>query len=148
MKIKNKIGDSIMGKIIAMTHRVFPTPNIIKTSEFYEKIMGFKSVQYLNDKQPHIYLYRDSTEIILTKLNGEDVIPKRKLYGHWYDAYFITDNQKKLQEELRTAGANIILQLFNTEYNHQEFVVEDIDGRWICFGINESHYEFNSLITS
>jgi catechol 2,3-dioxygenase-like lactoylglutathione lyase family enzyme len=130
-----------MEKMIAMTHGVFSTPNIIRTSEFYEKVMGFKSVQYLNDKEPHICLYRDSTEIILTNSNGQELIPKRKSYGHWYDAYFITDNQKKLQEELRTAGANIVLQLFHTEYNHQEFVVEDVDGRWICFGIKEDMFK-------
>ena len=120
-----------------MTHRVFPTPNIERTSEFYEKVMGFKSVQYLDDEEPRICLYRDSTEIILTKSNGQQVIPEVKLHGHWYDAYFITANQKKLQEELKNAGANIVLQLFHTEYNHQEFVVEDIDGRWICFGLKE-----------
>jgi len=118
-----------------MSHCVFPTPNIERTSDYYEKVMGFKAVKYLDSKEPHICLYRDSTEIILTKSNGQEVIPNRKLYGYGYDAYFITDNQEKLQEELTNAGANIVRPLFHTDYHNQEFVVEDIDGRWIGFGI-------------
>lgn len=126
---------NIMEKMLYMSHCVFPTPNIKKTSDYYEKVMGFKAVQYLGGKEPHICLYRDSTEIILTKSNGQEVIPNRKLYGYGYDAYFITDNQEKLQEELKDMGANIVRPLFCTDYHNKEFVVEDIDGRWIGFGI-------------
>lgn len=121
--------------MLYMSHCVFPTPNIEMTSDYYEKVMGFKAVKYLASKEPHICLYRDSTEIILTKSNGQEVIPNRKLYGYGYDAYFITDNQEKLQEELTNAGANVVRPLFHTDYHNQEFVVEDVDGRWIGFGI-------------
>jgi predicted enzyme related to lactoylglutathione lyase len=126
-----------MGEMLFMSHCVFPTPNIIRTSEYYEKVMGFKAVQYLDSQEPHICLYRDYTEIILTKSNGQEVVPNRKLYGYGYDAYFITDNQEKLQEEFKNAGANIVRPLFHTDYHNQEFVVEDIDGRWIGFGLKE-----------
>jgi predicted enzyme related to lactoylglutathione lyase len=124
-----------MEKMLLMSHCVFPTPDIIRTSNYYEKVMGFKAVHYLDAKEPHICLYRDSTEIILTKSNGQEVIPNRNLYGYGYDAYFITDSQEKLQEEFRSAGANIVRPLFNTDYHNKEFVLEDIDGRWIGFGI-------------
>lgn len=127
-----------MGKMLFMSHCVFPTLDILRTAEYYEKIMGFKVVQYLDEQEPHICLYRDSTEIILTKSNGQEVIPNRKLYGYGYDAYFITDNQEKLQEEFRTTGAKIARPLFHTDYHNQEFVVEDVDGRWIGFGIKEN----------
>jgi catechol 2,3-dioxygenase-like lactoylglutathione lyase family enzyme len=124
-----------MRKMLFASHCVFPTPDIKRTSDYYEKVMGFKAVDYLDAKEPHICLYRDSTEIILTASNGQEVIPNRKLYGYGYDAYFITDNQEELQEELRGAGANIVRPLFSTDYHNREFVVEDIDGRWIGFGI-------------
>lgn len=124
-----------MRKMLYMSHCVFPTLNIERTCDYYEKVMGFKAVKYLASKEPHICLYRDSTEIILTKSNGQEVIPNRKLYGYGYDAYFITDNQEKLQEELTNAGANVVRPLFHTDYHNQEFVVEDVDGRWIGFGI-------------
>jgi len=123
--------------MLHMSHCVFPTPDIIKTSDFYERVMGFKAAKYLDAKEPHICLYRDTTEIILTKSNSQKVIPNRELYGYGYDGYFITDNQEKLQEEFRKAGANIVRELFNTDYHNKEFVVEDIDGRWIGFGIKD-----------
>lgn len=126
-----------MGKTLFWSHSVFPTPDIIRTAEYYEKVLGFKAVQFLDAQEPHICLYRDFTEIILTKSNRQEVIPNRKLYGYGYDAYFITDNQAELQEEFKTVGAKIARPLFHTDYHNQEFVVEDIDGRWIGFGIKE-----------
>ncbi len=60
-----------MNKLLLMSHCIFPTPDIIKTADFYEQQMGFKAVKYLEAKEPHICLYRDSTEIILTKTNGK-----------------------------------------------------------------------------
>ncbi|WP_442954356.1 VOC family protein [Paenibacillus sp. MMS18-CY102] len=60
-----------MGKLLLESHCVFPTPDIIKTANFYEQIMGFRAVSYLDANEPHICLYRDTTEIILTKTNGQ-----------------------------------------------------------------------------
>ena len=57
------------------------------------------------------------------------------MYGYGYGAYFITDNQEKLQEEFKTTGAKVVHPLYYTDYHNQEFVVKDIDGRWIGFGI-------------
>src|SRR5690554_2303926 len=124
----------MMNKKLIESHCVFPTPDIIKTSDYYQSVMGFEEVKYLDAEEPHICLYRDSTEIILTKSNGQKVIPNRELYGYGYDAYFITDQQEALQEELKDAGAEIVRPLSNTDYNNFEFVIEDIDGRWIAFG--------------
>jgi len=99
--------------------------------------MGFKALKYFDAKEPHICLYRDNTEIILTKSNNQKVILNRELYGYGYDEYFITDNQEKLQEEFRKSDSNIVRELFSTDYHNKEFVVEDIDGRWIGFGIKD-----------
>jgi catechol 2,3-dioxygenase-like lactoylglutathione lyase family enzyme len=127
----------IMGNLLLLSHCVFPVPDIIKTSDYYEKVMGFRSVKYLASHEPHVCLYRDYTEIILTQSGGRNVIPNRELYGYGYDAYFITENQEQLQQELKIAGANIVKPLFKTDFHNQEFVVEDIDGRWIGFGFKE-----------
>ncbi len=124
-----------MKKKLLASRCVFPCTDILKTAEYYEKVMGFKAVQYLDAKEPHICLYRDSEEIILTKSNGQEVIPNRKLYGYGYDVYFLTDKQEELQEEFRVAGAKIARPLFQTDYHNREFVVEDVDGRWLGFGI-------------
>lgn len=124
-----------MNKGLLMSHCVFPTPDIIRTAKFYEEKLGFQAAQYLDTVEPHICLYRDATEIILTKSNGQAVVPNRKLYGYGYDAYFITENQTQLQQEFNDLNVKIIRPLINTDYNNKEFVIEDIDGRWLAFGI-------------
>lgn len=49
-----------------MSHCVFPTLDIEATADFYVTKMGFRRIDYLDAHEPHICLYRDSTEIILT----------------------------------------------------------------------------------
>jgi hypothetical protein len=124
-----------MKNLLIESHRVFPTLDIIKTADFYEQMMGFKAIRYLDANESHICLYRDTTEIILTKTNGQKVIPNRELYGYGYDAYFITKNQEELQKEFLNSNVKIVRSLDSTDYNNKEFVVEDIDGRWLAFGI-------------
>ncbi|XMB25743.1 GNAT family N-acetyltransferase [Paenibacillus sp. BR2-3] len=84
------------GKRLLQSHSVFPTVNLEKTSDFYSRFMGFKAVPYLEAKEPHVCLYRDETEIILTQSHGQKVIPNRVLYGYGYDAYFIIRKQELL----------------------------------------------------
>ncbi|MDQ0718776.1 catechol 2,3-dioxygenase-like lactoylglutathione lyase family enzyme [Paenibacillus sp. W4I10] len=126
-----------MTHALLMSHSVFPTLDMKRTAQFYEEKMGFRVVEYLDAKEPHVCLYRDLTEIILTQSNGQKVIPNRELYGYGYDAYFITQNQEKLQQELINADVKIVRALNHTDYNNKEFVIEDIDGRWIAFGIKQ-----------
>ncbi|AGF57226.1 VOC family protein [Clostridium saccharoperbutylacetonicum] len=126
-----------MEKILHSILAVFPTPNIEETAKYYNEIMGFRIVKYLDVREPHICLYRDSVEIVLTKANSEKVYTNRELYGYGEDAYFITDNQKALQNEFISKGAKIVRPLHMTDYNNMEFVLEDIDGRWIAFGMKQ-----------
>ncbi|TGY43710.1 glyoxalase [Clostridium sartagoforme] len=116
---------------------IFPSNDIVKTANYYESKIGFRQVQYLGVKEPHICLYRDATEIILTQSISKEVRPNHKLYGYGYDAYFYTKNQKDLMEEFERKGVKIIRRLEITDYKNNEFVIEDIDGRWIAFGIKE-----------
>ena len=118
-------------------HPVFPTPDMDKTAEYYADVLGFKIVRFLDAKESHICLYRDLIEIILTKANSNRIYPNKELYGYGYDAYFITDNQESLQNEFLLKNATIVKPLFHVDYHNQEFVVEDIDGRWIGFGKKE-----------
>lgn len=52
---------SYQKNLLLESHCVFPTPDIIKTANFYEQKMGFKAVQYTDANEPHICLYRDTT---------------------------------------------------------------------------------------
>jgi catechol 2,3-dioxygenase-like lactoylglutathione lyase family enzyme len=126
-----------MEKNLYSSLAIFPTPDIERTSSFYVSIMGFRAVKYLDVKEPHICLYRDKVEIVLLQANTDKVYPNRELYGYGEDAYFITDNQEAFVNEFSEKGAKIVRELCLTDYNNREFTVEDIDGRWIVFGIKE-----------
>ncbi len=126
-----------MEKLLIESHCVFPVPDIRKTAQYYTDMLGFRAVEYLSVKEPHICLYRDSTEIILTQANTDRIYPNRELYGYGEDAYFITMQQEALQSELMQKGVKIVRPLAMTDYGNKEFVIEDIDGRWIAFGIKQ-----------
>ena len=119
------------------SHPVFPTPDICKTAEYYHDKLGFRRVDYLDAREKHICLYRDGVEFILTQSNGARVFPNRELYGYGGDAYIIVRDQQALQNEYEAKGVKIVQKLHKTDYQNQEFVIEDIDGRWIYFGIKE-----------
>ena len=118
-----------------LTHPIFPTADIRKTAEFYIKNLGFSAQEYLDAKEPHICLYKDNIEIILTDSKGKKVIPNHELYGYGYDVYIIVDNWEELEKKLDSKGLKIIKRVSITDYNNKELVLEDIDGRWLGFGM-------------
>ena len=81
------------------SHCVFPTPDIRRTADYYQHMLGFRRVDYLDAKEQHICLYRDGVEFILTQSNGQKVIPNHVLYGYGGDAYVIVKDQAALQNE-------------------------------------------------
>jgi catechol 2,3-dioxygenase-like lactoylglutathione lyase family enzyme len=115
--------------------QIFPTADINQTADFYQRL-GFRAVYHLESSEPHVCLYRDEIEIILTSSKHNAVIPNRELHGYGYDAYFIAnkDSQKGLENELMSLGIKIVRHLSTTDYDNSEFVFEDIDGRWIAVG--------------
>ena len=119
------------------SHCVFPTPDIVKTAQYYNGVLGFRRVDYLDAQEKHICLYRDGVEFILTQSNGQRVVPNHELYGYGGDAYIIVRDQQALQDEYEAKGVRILQRLHKTDYHNQEFVIEDIDGRWLYFGIKE-----------
>lgn len=114
---------------------IFPVPNIKKTEEFYVSCLGFQAVEYLGCKESHICLYKDEIEILLLQANTDHISPNREQYGYGYDAYLYSDDVKTLEGEFRSKGVKIMKPLNLTDYQNQEFVIEDCDGRWIAFGI-------------
>jgi catechol 2,3-dioxygenase-like lactoylglutathione lyase family enzyme len=117
---------------------IFPTPNMEQTAEYYKEFLGFRAVAFWDMEDPHIRLYRDLIEIVLLHTQNEVVIPNRNLYGYGYDAYFVTDHQAFLQCEFEKKGVNIVKRLSDTEYYNKDFVIEDIDGRWLGFGCKQN----------
>ena len=114
---------------------IFPVPDIKKTAEYYVNKLGFYAVEYLDCKEPHICLYRDNSEIILLQANTDRVIPNRELYGYGFDAYLYTANQEEMAKEFLDKGVKFARELEVTDYQNREFVIEDIDGRWVAVGL-------------
>lgn len=114
---------------------IFPVPDIQKTAEYYVTKLEFRAVEYLECQEPHICLYRDDAEIILLQANTDQVLPNRTLYGYGFDAYLYTEDQEFLEKEFLDKGVNFARRLNITDYQNKEFVIEDIDGRWLAFGL-------------
>ena len=113
---------------------IFPALDIRKTADFYVSKLGFYAVEYFECKKVHICLYRDNAEIILLQANSA-AIPNRVLYGYGYDAYLYTDKQESLEKEFLEKNVKFVKRLTVTDYQNKEFVIEDIDGRHIAFGL-------------
>lgn len=62
-------------------------------------------------------------------------MPNRTLYGYGYDAYLYTENQELLEKEFTEKEVKFVKCLNTTDYQNKEFVIEDIDGRWLAFGL-------------
>ena len=114
---------------------IMPTVNLERTSSYYEKILNFKAVKYLNVAQPHICLYRDDVEIILIQSKLKKIQPNRILHGTGYDGYFTTKDVEFFYKEMFAKKAKIVKHLNKTDYGNLEFVIEDVDERWIAVGL-------------
>lgn len=122
---------------------IFPVPDIRKTAEYYVRCLGFRAVEWLDCEEPHICLYRDSVEIVLLQANTDKVLPNRELYGYGEDAYLYTGCQEALEEDFVKKGVKIVRPLRITDYQNKEFVIEDIDGRWLAFGLKQAAAEID-----
>ena len=115
---------------------VFVCEDPLKTSCFYEKLLGFESAHLDDESMPHIRLSRDNIDIILVAAkNGQTVKPLREVCGIDYDLYIYVSEPMMLQMELTNNGVTIIKALSDAgEFTgvNREFVFEDIDGRHIC----------------
>jgi len=114
--------------------QILPSSDILKTAEFYEGI-GFRPVEYLDSEQPHVCLYRDNIELVITRSKNSKIEPNRVIHGYGYDAYFIADDQDTIQNELKKKGIKIVKELSTTDYANREFIFEDNEGRWIGVGM-------------
>ena len=113
---------------------IFPCEDIEKTCDFYENKLGFRAAKYLGVAEPHICLYRDAIEIILTKITKNTFSANHVLYGYGADLYVYTKDQEALAEEFKGRDVCFVAPLHVTDYNNKEFTIEDCDGRHITFG--------------
>ncbi len=116
---------------------IFSVPDIGATASYYESL-GFRAVKSLNAKEKHACLYLGDAEIVLTESGGRAATPNRTLYGYGYDAYLYASDPTAMYEEFSKKGVRFARPLGMTDYGNLEFVVEDLDGRWVAFGIKQA----------
>lgn len=123
----------IMERGLQSCLQLFQSARFDETRAFYERL-GFRSVAYMDSEQPHVCLYRDGIEFILTKSRLTEIVPARETHGYGYDAYIISGDQESFLETVRRAGARIVKDLNLTDYANREFIFEDNERRWIAVG--------------
>lgn len=131
---KQDEGDSGKLHLMNCSAAVFMCKDIVKTALFYEAKCGFKAAHLEDESMPHIRLVRDNIAIVL--VNGDDngIRPPYSLYIYVSEPFL-------LQNELKTAGVNIVRELPEAQQaeksiHNREFVFEDNDGRLICVSQN------------
>ena len=111
---------------------VFTCADPLKTALFYETKLGFHAAHLDDESMPHIRLCRDNIEIILVQEKEDATVSRASSH---YDLYIFVSEPMMLQLELSGAGVKIVkaLEESDTVHTNREFVIEDIDGRRICF---------------
>lgn len=124
---------------------ILPVPNLGKTADYYTEKLKFTAVKYLEVENPHICLYRDDVEIVLIKSQLKEIQPNRILHGTGYDGYFATSDVESLYKEVVSTKVKIVKNLGKTDYGNLEFVIEDIDKRWIAVGLKFEKADFSTF---
>ena len=111
---------------------VFTCDDPLKTALFYETKLGFHAAHLDDESMPHIRLHRDNIEIILVQEKEDATVSRASSH---YDLYIFVSEPMMLQLELSGAGVKVVkaLEESDTVHTNREFVIEDIDGRRICF---------------
>ena len=119
---------------------VLPTPNLGRTTAFYRDLLGFRAVEHLSSSEPYVALYLDGSEIVLVQAAKGEVLPNRQRYGAGYDLIMAPDAPAAIDDlhaRLSDNGVPIVAAPRMHDYggySWYEMIVEDPDGRLICFG--------------
>ncbi len=119
---------------------VLPSPDVARTIAFYRDVLGFEAVEHLDGDEPYVALYRDGFEIVVVAATSGRVEPNRTRFGAGYDLIMAPESVEAidaLHAELRDRGVRIVrapgVRDYGT-YVWYELLVEDVDGRVVCFG--------------
>jgi catechol 2,3-dioxygenase-like lactoylglutathione lyase family enzyme len=116
---------------------ILPTSDVRSTAAYYRDVFGFTVVEHLEAEEPFAAAYRDSVELVFVQAKAGEFVPNRLRYGAGYDVYLDPDTVEGVDDihaELAAAGAKIVRGPELVGYGSYEFVVEDIDGRYVGIG--------------
>jgi catechol 2,3-dioxygenase-like lactoylglutathione lyase family enzyme len=116
---------------------VLLSADVVRTTEYYKSVFGFKVVEHYEAAEPFAALYRDNVELVVVQARHGQVEPNALRYGAGYDVYLGPEDVEgvdRLFAELDQRGARIVQAPRLTPYGSYEFVVEDVDGRRVGIG--------------
>lgn len=116
---------------------VLISEDVRRTVTFYVEKLGFKSATHYDKIDNFATIYRDSIEFVIVQSKFGKIESNTKKYGAGYDAYIDPDTVEGVDivyQEFLSKGVKIVSEPRKTDYGSYEFVVEDIDGRWIGIG--------------
>jgi len=131
---------------------VFISEDVRITVEFYVEKLGFKFATHYDKIDNFATIYRDSIEFVIVQSKFGKIESNTKRYGAGYDAYINTETVSGVDiiyEEFISKGVKVVSKPHKTDYGIYEFVIEDIDGRFIGIGLiyNSPIYFENSDVT-
>jgi catechol 2,3-dioxygenase-like lactoylglutathione lyase family enzyme len=117
----------------------FVVADVFATAEHYRDVLGFRFDTFFGDPPSFVILWRDDVPVMLkqgvvTAHQTSTLDPPEFL-----DAYFWVDDLDALAGELRSKGADIVVEPTDREiYDGRDLYVRDVDGHILCFGQVES----------
>jgi catechol 2,3-dioxygenase-like lactoylglutathione lyase family enzyme len=114
----------------------FLVHDVVKTSEYYQKKLGFTLRSYFLDPPVFAMLHRDGVELHFGKVEeGVEVQTKASARpGLGIEAYIWVSDIQALFEEYREAGVDIIEGPVKRVYGSTEIVIRDCNGFTLAFG--------------
>jgi catechol 2,3-dioxygenase-like lactoylglutathione lyase family enzyme len=113
------------------------TPDVATTAAYYRDVFGFTVVEHLDAEEPFAAAYRDEVELVFVQARRGEYQPNRIRHGSGFDVYLDTDAVEGIDDfyaELVQKGAVIVRKPALVAYGSYEFVVEDVDGRYVGIG--------------
>jgi uncharacterized glyoxalase superfamily protein PhnB len=95
--------------------------------DYYERVLGFH-VEWKWGEPPHLAsVCRDRVEVNLSQLGRDSALAISKVYFQMagVDAYYL---------RVKTAGANVAIDLADRSYGMRDFRVLDLSGNELSFG--------------
>lgn len=119
---------------------ILPTSDLGRATAFYRDLLGFRAVEHLSSPEPYVALYLDGSEIVLVQAAKGEIVPNRQRYGAGYDLIIVPDAPAAIDDlhaRLRDSAVPIVSAPGMHDYGSYrwyEMIVEDPDGRLVCFG--------------
>jgi catechol 2,3-dioxygenase-like lactoylglutathione lyase family enzyme len=111
--------------------------DVIDTAEYYRDVLGFSFAGIFGNPPGFVIVDRDGARLMFRRSpsdtprrnSNSDAIPD------FMDVYIYADDVDALAAELRTKGADIVLEPTDRPiYNGREMAVRDCNGWTLCFG--------------